>query len=181
MDNAHEFEPQIIAFCCMHCAYAAADLAGSSRFGYPPSLKIVALPCTGRTDMGHILKTFEDGADGVLVAGCLPGRCHYLSGNLYARQRVDYVAEMLEQIGLQKERVRMINVSAGMGARFAELANEFAATIKALGPTGLRKRTRAKEYPMPPEKEAVKEVTEQAGNEQVLQWVDPKTIDRSVA
>ena len=74
MDNVSAYEPQIIAFCCMHCAYAAADLAGSSRIAYPPSLKIVSLPCTGRTDMGHILKTLEDGADGVLVAGCLEGR-----------------------------------------------------------------------------------------------------------
>ena len=133
----------------MHCAYAAADLAGSSRIAYPPSLKIVALPCTGRTDMGHILKSFEDGADGVLVAGCLEGRCHFQSGNLYARQRVEHVAEILGQIGLENERVRMINVSAGQGARFAELANEFADTIKILGPTGLKKKASPKEFPLP--------------------------------
>jgi len=138
MEKDSSYEPRIIAFCCMHCAYAAADLAGSSRIAYPSSLKIVALPCTGRTDMGHILKTFEDGADGVLVAGCLEGRCHFQTGNLYARQRVDHVAELLDQIGLQSERVHMINISAGMGAKFAELANEFAETIAALGPTGLK-------------------------------------------
>jgi coenzyme F420-reducing hydrogenase delta subunit len=138
-------EPRIIALCCMHCAYAAADLAGSSRFEYPSSLKIVAVPCTGRTDVVQILRTFEDGADGVLVAGCLPGRCHYLVGNLHARQRVDYLARMLEQIGLQRTRVRMINISAGMGAKFAELASEFAATIKQLGPTGLKKKPRPRE------------------------------------
>lgn len=140
MDQASTYEPQIIAFCCMHCAYAAADLAGSSRITYPPSLKIVSLPCTGRTDMGHILKSFEDGADGVLVAGCLEGRCHFQTGNLYARQRVDHVAGILDQIGMQSERVRMINISAGMGAKFAELANEFAETIRQLGPTGLTKQ-----------------------------------------
>jgi F420-non-reducing hydrogenase iron-sulfur subunit len=138
-------EPRIIALCCMHCAYAAADLAGSSRFEYPPSVKIVAVPCTGRTDVVQILKTFEDGADGVLVAGCLPGRCHYLVGNLYARKRVDYLAELLEQIGLQRARVRMINISAGMGAKFAELANEFAGAIQQLGPTGLKKKPRPRE------------------------------------
>ncbi|MDH3468585.1 MAG: hydrogenase iron-sulfur subunit [Gammaproteobacteria bacterium] len=149
MNNELGPKPQIIAFCCMHCAYAAADLAGSSRFSYPTALKIVALPCTGRTDMGHILKTFEDGADGVLVAGCLPGRCHYLAGNLYAKQRVDYVGDLLEQIGLQSERLRMINISAGMGAKFAELANEFAHTITALGPTGLTKKPSSKEFPLP--------------------------------
>jgi coenzyme F420-reducing hydrogenase delta subunit len=139
------FEPRIIGLCCRHCAYAAADLAGSSRFEYPPSLKIVAVPCTGRTDVVQILRTFEDGADGVLVAGCLPGRCHYLVGNLHARKRVDYLAWMLEQIGLQRARVRMINISAGMGAKFAELANEFAATIQQLGPTGLKMKRRARE------------------------------------
>jgi F420-non-reducing hydrogenase iron-sulfur subunit len=149
MHKHTEYEPQIIAFCCMHCAYAAADLAGSSRIPYPPSLKIVAIPCTGRTDMGHILKTFEDGADGVLVAGCLEGRCHFQNGNLYARQRVEHVAELLDQIGLEKERARMINISAGMGAKFAELANEFADTIAELGPTGLTKKPASKDIPLP--------------------------------
>lgn len=145
MPDETVIEPRIIALCCMHCAYAAADLAGSSRFEYPPSVKIVAVPCTGRTDVVQILRTFEDGADGVLVAGCLPGRCHYLVGNLHARKRVDYLARMLEQIGLQRARVRMINISAGMGAKFAELANEFAATIQQLGPTGLKMKRRPRE------------------------------------
>ena len=149
MNEISNYEPQIIAFCCMHCAYAAADLAGSSRIAYPPSLKIVAIPCTGRTDMGHILKTFEDGADGVLVAGCLEGRCHFQTGNLYARQRVEHVADLLEQIGLESERARMINISAGMGAKFAELANEFAETVSALGPTGLKKKPASRELPLP--------------------------------
>lgn len=176
-----EFEPQIIAFCCMHCAYAAADLAGSSRHEYPVSLKIVALPCTGRTDMGHILKTFEDGADGVLVAGCLTGRCHYQSGNLYAKQRVEYVGDLLEQIGLQHERLRMINVSAGMGARFAELASEFTETIKLLGPTGLTKKPRSKEIPLAPEKSTKLMQSTLEKNEQIIRWVDPKSIGKSVA
>jgi coenzyme F420-reducing hydrogenase delta subunit len=149
MNTRANNEPRIIAFCCMHCAYAAADLAGSSRIPYPSSLKIVSLPCTGRTDMGHILKTFEDGADGVLVAGCLEGRCHFQSGNLYARQRVEHVAGLLDQIGLEQERVRMVNVSAGQGARFAELANEFAETIKTLGPTGIIEQAAVTEIPMP--------------------------------
>ena len=149
MNDTSKYEPQIIAFCCMHCAYAAADLAGSSRIAYPSSLKIVAIPCTGRTDMGHMLKTFEDGADGVLVAGCLEGRCHFQTGNLYARQRVEHVAGLLDQIGLESERARMINISAGMGAKFAELANEFAETISALGPTGLKKKPAPRELPFP--------------------------------
>lgn len=165
MKNESEFEPQIIAFCCMHCAYAAADLAGSSRLEYPTALKIVAVPCTGRTDMGHILRTFEDGADGVLVAGCLPGRCHFINGNLYARQRVEHIADLLEEIGLQSSRVRMINVSAGMGARFAELAREFAEMINELGPTGLRKKAPPGGAP-------------RAENEHVIHWVDRRSPGR---
>ena len=131
------FEPRIIAFCCQHCAYAAADLAGGARLSYPDSLHIVQLPCTGRVDMLHLLKSFEDGADGVLVAGCLPGRCHYLKGNTHARQRVDYLRQLLDQIGLAADRARMINISAAMGARFAELATEFTQRIRELGPNRL--------------------------------------------
>ena len=140
MTNSPEFEPQIVAFCCLHCAYAAADLAGSSRCGYPPSIKIVAVPCTGRVDSLHLVKALEDGADGVMVAGCLPGRCHFQTGNLHANQRVEHVRALLEEIGLEAERVRMINVSAGMGVQFAEYAKEMAETITALGPNPLRVR-----------------------------------------
>jgi coenzyme F420-reducing hydrogenase delta subunit len=137
------FEPEVIAFCCQHCAYAAADLAGGARLNYPKSLKIVQLPCTGRVDILHLLRTFEEGADGVLVAGCLPGRCHYLKGNLYGRQRVDHVRAMLEQIGFESDRSRMINISAAMGAKFAELANEFVERVRELGPNPLASLTRA--------------------------------------
>ena len=129
----HDFEPRIVAFCCRHCAYAAADLAGASRLAYPPSLKIVELPCTGRVDVLNVLRSFEEGADGVLVAGCLSGKCHYLSGNLYARQRVAQVQRLLADVGLEAERIRMLNISAAMGAQFAELASEMVETIKALG------------------------------------------------
>jgi coenzyme F420-reducing hydrogenase delta subunit len=140
MTSSPEFEPQIVAFCCLHCAYAAADLAGGSRCGYPSSIKIVAVPCTGRVDSLHLVKALEDGADGVMVAGCLPGRCHFQTGNLYANQRVEHVRTLLEEIGLEPERVRMINVSAGMGVQFAERAKEMSETITALGPNPLRVR-----------------------------------------
>jgi coenzyme F420-reducing hydrogenase delta subunit len=140
MTHTPEFEPQIVAFCCLHCAYAAADLAGGSRCGYPSSIKIIAVPCTGRVDSLHLLKALEDGADGVLVAGCLSGRCHFQTGNLHANQRVEHVRGLLEEIGLERERVRMINVSAGMGVQFAERAKEMAETISALGPNPLRAR-----------------------------------------
>ena len=134
MPAEEHFQPQIVALCCRHCAYSAADLAGSTRLHYPTSIKIVELPCTGRADMLHMLRALEDGADGVLVAGCLPGTCHYIKGNLHARQRVDYVRGLLAQIGIGAERLRMVNVSAAMGGRFAELATEFAEAIQKLGP-----------------------------------------------
>jgi coenzyme F420-reducing hydrogenase delta subunit len=133
--TAAAFAPDIVAFCCRHCAYAAADLAGGSRISYSSALKIVELPCTGRVDVLHVLRTFEDGADGVLVAGCLPGRCHYLKGNLHARQRVDYLSGLLADIGIEDGRLRMINVSAAMGSQFAEMASELIARIVELGPS----------------------------------------------
>ncbi len=136
---SQEFEPQVVAFCCRHCAYAAADLAGGSRFSYPSAVKIVELPCTGRADPLHLLRAFEDGADGVLVAGCLPGNCHYLKGNLHARQRVEHVAGLLDQIGIGGERVRMVNMSAAMGGKFAADATALVEVVRALGPSPLRR------------------------------------------
>ena len=140
MTQTPEFVLQIVAFCCLHCAYAAADLAGGSRCGYPSSIKIVAVPCTGRVDSLHLVKALEEGADGVMVAGCLSGRCHFQTGNLHAKQRVEHVRGILEEIGLEADRVRMINVSAGMGVQFAERAKEMAEMITALGPNPLRVR-----------------------------------------
>ncbi len=130
-----DFKPEIVAFCCRHCAYAAADLAGGARTTYPPSIKIVELPCTGRASVLEILHALEDGADGVVVAGCLPGTCHFLAGNTHARQRVDQVTELLRGIGLAEERARMINISAAMGAQFAEKVTEFAESVRELGPS----------------------------------------------
>ena len=132
------FHPEVVAFCCRHCAYAAADLAGNTRQPYPSAVKIVELPCTGRIDIVNVLHAFEDGADGVLIAGCMPGSCHYVRGNLYARQRVDYIQSLLKEIGLEPQRARMINVSAAMGAQFAELVSEHVKTVRALGPSPLR-------------------------------------------
>jgi F420-non-reducing hydrogenase iron-sulfur subunit len=155
MTETPDFEPQIVAFCCLHCAYAAADLAGGSRCSYPPSIKIVAVPCTGRVDSLHLLKAIEDGADGVMVAGCLPGRCHFQTGNLYANQRVEHIRELLEEIGLESERVRMVNVSAGMGVQFAENARDMAETIRALGPNPLH----ARRSEAPPRSSAMEETS----------------------
>lgn len=128
------FEPVIVAFCCHYCAYTAADMAGSQRLCYPANVKIVRVPCSGKVDAIHILKAFEKGADGVYVAGCLDGDCHFKNGNLRAARRVAFVQRMLEEIGIEPERLEMVKMSAGMGSRFAEIAEQFTEKIRKLGP-----------------------------------------------
>jgi len=135
--NSETSEFQVVAFCCRHCAYSAADLAGGSRMDYPPAVKILEMPCTGRASVLEILHALEKGADGVAVAGCLPGTCHYIQGNLHAAQRVEHAAKLLEEIGLEPERVRMINISAAMGEQFVIEITNFVEAIEALGPTPL--------------------------------------------
>lgn len=132
------FEPRILAYCCRYCAYAAADLAGSMRLSYPPNVKVIQVPCTGRVDILFLLRAIEDGADGVYVAGCLEGECHFLEGNLRARKRVNYVKRLLTEIGIEPERVEMFNLSSAMGPRFAEIAQEMTQRVKSLGPSPVR-------------------------------------------
>jgi coenzyme F420-reducing hydrogenase delta subunit len=131
-------ELQIVAYCCQHCAYAAADLAGGLRIQYPPNVRVVMLPCTGKLDALLALQAFEDGADGVMVAGCLPGDCHYLEGNANAKRRVEYLQSVLKEIGLEPERVRMFNLSAAMAGQFVEITKEMTEKITELGPNPLR-------------------------------------------
>jgi len=128
------FEPNIVAFCCEYCAYAAADTAGTERLSYPPNVKIINVPCSGRVDTLHILKAFEKGADGVYVAGCLEGDCHFENGNTRASKRVDYVRHLLDETGIGGERLEMVRMSAGMGNRFAETAQEITDRVRKLGP-----------------------------------------------
>jgi len=137
-----DFEPQILGFCCKYCAYAAADLAGSMRLNYPANIKIIQVPCTGRVDVLHILKALESGVDGVFVAGCLEGECHFLKGNLMAKRRVRQVKEILKSIGMDPERVEMFNLSSAMGVRFAEIAREMTERIKELGPSPLKGKSK---------------------------------------
>jgi F420-non-reducing hydrogenase iron-sulfur subunit len=127
-------EPIVVAFCCHYCAYSAADMAGSQRLAYPANVKIVRVPCTGKVDAIHIMKAFEMGADGVYVAGCLVGDCHFKNGNLRAARRVAAVKTLLDEIGIGGERLEMIHMSAGMGERFAQTATEMTARIRKLGP-----------------------------------------------
>lgn len=129
-----KFEPTIVAFCCHYCAYTAADMAGTMRLSYPTNVKIVRVPCSGKVDTIHMMKALERGADGVLVAGCLEGDCHFKSGNTKAARRVEFVKKLLEEIGIEPQRLAMVTMSAGMGTRFAKIATEFTDEIQKLGP-----------------------------------------------
>jgi F420-non-reducing hydrogenase iron-sulfur subunit len=108
------------------------------RLSYPTNVKIIKLPCSGRAEIIHLMKAFEEGADGVFVAGCLEGDCHYQTGNLRAKKRVAYVREMLDQVGVGGERIVMYNLSAGQGPRFAEIAREMTEKVRQLGPSPIR-------------------------------------------
>lgn len=130
---------EIVAFCCFYCAYAAADLAGVMRLAYPPNVKVVLLPCTGGIDPIYILRAFEAGADGVFVAGCLEGQCHYQVGNYHAKARVRFLKERLDVVGIGGQRLEMFNLSSAQGPRFAEIAREMTERISALGPTSLKR------------------------------------------
>jgi len=107
-----EFEPTIVAFCCHYCAYGAADLAGSMRLEYPPNIRIIRLPCTGKVTPIFLLRAFEKGADGVYVAGCLEGDCHFMHGNLVAKPRVNYTKKLIQEVGLEERSVRRRSESA---------------------------------------------------------------------
>ena len=135
-------EPNIVAFCCHYCAYAAADLAGSSRLQYPPNVRMIRTPCTGRLEVDYFMKAFENGADGVLVAGCEEGSCHFKEGNLLAKRRVNYTRDLLSEAGLEAERLRMVNVSAASAQKFVEIVREMVETVRKLGPARLKRLTK---------------------------------------
>jgi coenzyme F420-reducing hydrogenase delta subunit len=105
------------------------------RLQYPTNIKVIQLPCSGRVDILHLLRAFEDGADGVYVAGCMEGDCHFLTGNLKARRKVNYVKQVLTSLGIEPERIEMFNMSSAQGPRFAQVAREFTQKIKELGPS----------------------------------------------
>jgi coenzyme F420-reducing hydrogenase delta subunit len=113
-------------------------MAGSQRLPYPPNVKIIQVPCSGKVDAQHIVTAFEKGADGVYVAGCLEGDCHFKNGNQRAARRIDYVKKYLTEIGIESERLEMVNMSAGMGHRFAQVATEITEKIRKLGPSPVR-------------------------------------------
>ncbi|TET16712.1 MAG: hydrogenase iron-sulfur subunit [Dehalococcoidia bacterium] len=128
------WKPRIIAFLCNWCSYAGADLAGVSRLQYPPNTRIIRVPCSSRISPLLILKSLQHGVDGVLVSGCRPGDCHYISGNYVARRKFAILNNLLEYLGIEKGRVHFAWVSAAEGKRFAELIKEITEEVRALGP-----------------------------------------------
>jgi coenzyme F420-reducing hydrogenase delta subunit len=135
---AGKWQSEIIVFCCNFCAYAAADLAGARRMQYPANVRVVHVPCTGKIALEHILAAFEKGIDGVLIAGCLEGGCHFIEGNLRAKRRSEHLRDMLDEIGVGRERLRMVNLSAAMAPTFVQRVNEIVQTIEGLGPNPLK-------------------------------------------
>lgn len=129
-----EFEPKIITFLCNWCSYGAADLAGVSRFQYPPNMRIVRIPCSGRVSAKMILHAIRNGADGVWISGCHPGDCHYIEGNYYARRKFVLLKELLEFTGLEPGRVQFSWISSAEGVKFADVARQVIDEITQLGP-----------------------------------------------
>jgi coenzyme F420-reducing hydrogenase delta subunit/ferredoxin len=128
------FEPRIVAFVCKWCTYAGADLAGTSRLTYAPSVRTLMLPCTGRIDVSFVLRAFLDGADGVIVSGCHPGDCHYTAGNYRARRRWMLFRDLLDVMGFDLNRFELAWISAAEGAKWVKTIQAFTDKIKALGP-----------------------------------------------
>jgi F420-non-reducing hydrogenase iron-sulfur subunit len=128
------WQPKIVAFLCNWCSYAGADLAGVSRMQYPPSIRVVRVPCSGRINPLFLVAALQNGADGVLVSGCHPGDCHYLSGNLVARRKFAVVKNLLEYVGIEPGRVQFSWVSASEGGRFAALIAQVTEDVRKLGP-----------------------------------------------
>ena len=139
-ETMEEFEPKIIALVCTYCTYTAADMAGSMRLQYPSTVRIVKYLCTGKVDILHILKAFEYGADMVMVSGCEIGDCHFLEGNLRAKERVEYAKQLLEEIGLDGRRLEMFHIGASDAIGFKQAIEEMTKRAKELGPNPLKKR-----------------------------------------
>ena len=134
-----DFEPKVVAFCCEFCAYAAADLAGSMRLEYPPNVRIIKLMCTGKIDILYLLKVFESGIDAAFVAGWEEGNCHFLEGNVRAKQKVAYTKKLLDEIGIGGQRLEMFNMGASDAQKFVEAVQEMAKRARELGPNPLKK------------------------------------------
>jgi len=132
--STEEWKPKIIAFLCNWCSYAGADLAGVSRIQYPPNIRVVRVPCTGRINPYFIVKSLASGWDGILVSGCHPGDCHYISGNYVARRRFAILRDLMIFLGIEPERLNFTWVSAAEGERFAKVVRKTVENVKSVGP-----------------------------------------------
>jgi len=128
------WEPKIVGFLCNWCSYRGADLAGTARMKYAPNVRIIRVMCSARVEPVFVMKAFQSGADGVLVLGCHPGDCHYMEGNYKTMRRMPLLIKLLEQMGIEKDRIRLDWVSASEGSRFATIVNEMTEKVRALGP-----------------------------------------------
>jgi F420-non-reducing hydrogenase iron-sulfur subunit len=128
------FEPKIVGFCCNWCSYRAADLAGTARIKYAPNVRIIRVMCSGRVDPAFILKAMAMGADGVLIAGCHPGECHYIEQNYKAMRRYHMLKHTLSAMGVEPDRVRLVWASAAEGQQFAEAVEKLVEDVRKLGP-----------------------------------------------
>lgn len=139
MNTNQEFRPKIVGFLCNWCSYAGADLAGSSKLEVNPYLSVIRVMCSSRVNSNMVLTSFLWGADGVLVAGCHPGDCHYEQGNYYARRRFALLKKIMETLNLEPERIQLSWISASEGKRYAEVVNKFGEDIAKMGPNPLRR------------------------------------------
>jgi F420-non-reducing hydrogenase iron-sulfur subunit len=133
MVMSDNFEPRIVGFLCNWCSYAGADLAGTSRLKVPANLRVVRLPCSGRINPMFIFQALAEGADGVMVSGCHPGDCHYISGNRYAKRKLAVLRRLLDWIGIEPERIHFTWLSASEGAKYAEEVSQFVEKVRKLG------------------------------------------------
>lgn len=131
---SEHFEPVIVGFLCNWCSYRAADLAGTARIHYAPNMRPIRVMCSGRVDPQFVLKALSDGADGVMIAGCHPGECHYVEGNIKALRRFLLLKRMLSQLGVEEERVQLVWASASEGIILAEAVDRMTEEVRALGP-----------------------------------------------
>ncbi len=137
-----DWKAKVLVFCCNWCSYAGADLAGVSRLQMPSNFRVIRVMCSARVDPEFVLRAFQKGADGILVAGCHPADCHYIGGNYRTRRRMALLRMLIKQFGLDKERLRLEWISAGEGEKFQQTIRDFTAKIQELGPSPVREANR---------------------------------------
>lgn len=134
VESNSDFQPTVLAFCCHWCTYSGADLAGLNRMNYPANIRLLRVPCSGRVNPQYVLTAFNKGCDGVLVCGCHPGDCHYVSGNYFAKRRMMAFKRLLEYTGLEPERFQIRWISGSEAGKFRDVVTQVCEEIRALGP-----------------------------------------------